>query len=264
MSHATKPRKFRHARLFAALLLGLSPLAIGMLVAPSAYALEPGKDGFYQTGAGTRSKLGGKTYDIFHSIKELPATKTREALIEADVDKRFSLVFRAVPLLLKPIVGGSAWPKDKILSSFREGFAANAYADKDKIDRFLSPIAQDLVEKDNIFIQYSSAAKSTTITVKTNKVTVEGVDFMKAVWSLWFGKIDQKDLPEALMAKWVKGGLFCADGHLQSLRRRGRESGHGQDRRQAEEDVRRLRRPPTRTSRDRGSLGERGSGNDGF
>lgn len=215
-------RTSRRARLFALVLAGSCPASAVVFAPTTAHALEPGKDGFYQTGAGTRSKLGGKTYDIFHSIKELPAAKTREALIEADVDKRFSLVFRAVPLLLKPIVGGNAWPKDKIQGSFREGFAANAYADKDKIDRFLSPIAQDLVEKDNIFIQYSATAKSTTITVKTNKVTIEGVEFMKAVWSLWFGKIDQKDLPEALMAKWVKGGLFCAHGHLQSLRRRGR------------------------------------------
>lgn len=182
--------------MFALVLATLVPVVASFVQPTPAYALEPGKDGFFQTGAGTRSKLGGKTYDIFHSIKQLPAVRSRQALIDADVDKRFSLVFRAVPLLLKPIVGGSAWPKDKIQGSFREGFAANDYTVKEKIDRFLSPIAQDFVEKDTIFIQYNAETKSTTITVKTAKVTVEGADFMRAVWSLWFGKIDQKDLPE--------------------------------------------------------------------
>lgn len=31
--------------------------------------------------------------------------------------------------------------------------------------------------------------------------TIGGVDFMKAVWSLWFGKIDQPRLGDDLMSK---------------------------------------------------------------
>jgi hypothetical protein len=200
-------RPARFTRSFAIALALLSAAAVvGSVTFATrpAYALDRGKDGFFQTGVGTRSKMGGKIYDIFHSIKELPDTKSKQALIDAPTDKRFTMVFREVPLLLKPIVGGSAWPKDKIIGSFREGFAANGFTNKEKIDKFVGTVTQDLAAKDTIFIQYNAASKTTTITAKGAKASIEGEDFMKAVWSLWFGKIDQKDLSDALIAKWLK------------------------------------------------------------
>jgi hypothetical protein len=200
-------RPARYSRSFAfALAACVAAAALGTVTfaTRSAYALDRGKDGFFQTGVGTRSKMGGKIYDIYHSIKELPETKSKQALIDAPTDKRFTMVFREVPMLLRPIVGGSAWPKDKIIGSFREGFAANGFTNQEKIDKFVGAITQDLAAKDTIFIQYNAASKTTTITAKGGKASVEGEDFMKAVWSLWFGKIDQKDLSDALLAKWLK------------------------------------------------------------
>lgn len=201
---SARVRLSRPLALAFAALTAASVIGVATLSTRSAYALDRGKDGFFQTGVGTRSKMGGKIYDIFHSIKELPETKSKQALIDAPTDKRFTMVFREVPMLLKPIVGGSAWPKDKISGSFREGFAANGFTNQEKIDKFVGAITQDLGAKDTIFIQYNATTKTTTITAKGTKASVEGEDFMKAVWSIWFGKIDQKDLSDALVAKWMK------------------------------------------------------------
>ena len=41
-------------------------------------------------------------------------------------------------------------------------------------------------------ISYDAAKKATTITSPGGSATVGGEDFMKATWSIWFGKIDQK------------------------------------------------------------------------
>jgi len=39
-----------------------------------------------------------------------------------------------------------------------------------------------------------------TVTVQGGgTATIPGVDFMKAVWSIWFGKIDQPALGDALI-----------------------------------------------------------------
>lgn len=196
----TLPSYRTAARVLAAVALAAALFAF----ATSAAALAVGKDGYFQTGAGTRKKMGSNTYNIVHSIKELPGTKTKQALIDADVDKRFTMVFLPVPTLLRPIVG-SAWPKDKITGSLKEAFALNGYADAGKIAKFLAAVTQDLNDKDTILIQYNAASKVTSITVKNGgKASIEGEDFMKAVWSLWFGKIEQKDLGEALAAKWLK------------------------------------------------------------
>jgi len=54
-----------------------------------------------------------------------------------------------------------------------------------------------------VTITYDSGAKSTTIRVLGGggSATVSGVDFMKATWSIWFGKIDQPSLGDALISK---------------------------------------------------------------
>ena len=51
-------------------------------------------------------------------------------------------------------------------------------------------------------ITYNAGSKATTIWVQNGgSVTLAGQDFMKAVWSIWFGKIDQPAMGDQLIAK---------------------------------------------------------------
>ena len=57
-------------------------------------------------------------------------------------------------------------------------------------------------EKSSVVITYNATAKTTTIWMQgMGSATIPGVDFMKAVWSLWFGNIDQPKLGDQLISK---------------------------------------------------------------
>ena len=54
--------------------------------------------------------------------------------------------------------------------------------------------------RSKVSITYDAAKKSTTIAVQNGgTATIEGADFMKATWSVWFGKIDQASLSDQLI-----------------------------------------------------------------
>ena len=49
---------------------------------------------------------------------------------------------------------------------------------------------------------YDSQKKAVTITTEAGgTATISGVAFMRATWSLWFGKIDQPSLGDELISK---------------------------------------------------------------
>jgi hypothetical protein len=51
-------------------------------------------------------------------------------------------------------------------------------------------------------ISYSATAKNVTIWVQgAGSATIAGADFMKAVWSIWLGKIDQPSMGDQLISK---------------------------------------------------------------
>jgi hypothetical protein len=153
------------------------------------------EDGWKMTGAGVRQKtvllVDVDVYAITHEMKgdALPP-KNKQAVIEADIDKRFNL----------------SWKRDidqgKITDAFKKGFADNGYTDSGKINQFIGAVSADVKKNHALSIVYSPANKTTTISVQDGKsVSIAGVDFMKATWSLWFGKIDQPKLGDQLIAR---------------------------------------------------------------
>jgi hypothetical protein len=165
-------------------------VALGMF-ATSAAALERDRDGYFHTGDGVRVKkvafIHVKVYAIDHYMKDLPAQKSKQAVIDANVDKRFSWkMLRSVDA-------------EKIKNALREAYAKNGYSDAGKINPFVDAITKELKEGDAVTIKYDAAKKATTITSPAGSATIPGEDFMKATWSIWFGKIDQKDLGDELL-----------------------------------------------------------------
>lgn len=167
-------------------------LALGAAaLAANASALERGRDGYFHTGDGVRVKkvafMSFKVYSIDHYMKDLPQQKSKQAVIDADVDKRFSWK------MLRTVDAG------KIQNALREAFAKNGYGDSGKIDAFVGSIGKELKEGDALTISYDAVKKVTTISSPAGSATVAGEGFMKATWSIWFGKIDQPQLGDSLL-----------------------------------------------------------------
>ena len=172
----------------------LALVALGLLAVPApAHALERGRDGYFQTGDGIRYKkiafIHVKVYSINHEMKELPQQKSKQAVINADVDKR--LQWR----MLRSVDAG------KIRNALREAYAMNGYNNAGKIGAFVNSITKELKEGDTVTISYDAAKKVTTMSSPAGTVTVPGEDFMKATWSIWFGNIDQPKLGDELIER---------------------------------------------------------------
>jgi len=176
-------------------MLLLSLVALVSLIATSAVGLEAGKDGWYHTGDGIRTKsiafITVKVYAIGHDMKQLPPSKSKQAVIDADVDKRLTWK------MLRDV------DHEKIVNALREAYAMNGYSDGGKIGQATSVFTGELKEGTYVTISYNATAKSTTFHVlgAGGPVSVGGDDFMKATWSLWFGKIDQPSLGDALISR---------------------------------------------------------------
>ncbi len=174
----------------AALVLALSTLAT------SAFALEPGKDGWYHTGDATRVKkvvfVNVNVYAIRHDMKCVP-TLTHQGVIDADCDKKFTV------RMLRDV------DHEKIVNALRESFAKNNYSDAGKINQMLGAFTSELKEGSAWTISYNSGAKTTTIWVQGGgSATIAGEDFMKGVWRIWFGNIDPASISDQLMANLKK------------------------------------------------------------
>src|SRR6185437_14395823 len=109
----------------------LAVLALGLFAMPAS-ALERGADGYFKTGEGIRYKkiafINIKVYSIDHYMKDLPPSKSKDAVINADVDKKFSWkMLRTVDA-------------EKIRNALREAYAKNGYNDAGKINQFIASI----------------------------------------------------------------------------------------------------------------------------
>jgi hypothetical protein len=164
-----------------------------LTIVATAWGLEPGKDGYYNTGSGVRTKsvafLSVKVYSIRHDIKQLPAEKSKRAMIDMDADKKFTWrMMRDVDA-------------DKIQDALKDAYKMNGYSDAAKIGTFLGALNKELKEGTFVTISYNAANKTTSLSVSGGgSATVAGADFMKATWSIWFGKIDQPSLGDAMIA----------------------------------------------------------------
>jgi hypothetical protein len=185
--------RLRASRLVAVL---LSLVAL-LTVAGSALALDPGPGGWYLTGSGTRVKkiafVGVKVYTIRHDMKALPPAKSKQAVLEMDTDKRFTLQMQRDV------------DAEKIRNAFNEAYDKNAgqypasAADR---NTFLNVLNTELKENQLITFQYNADRKATTLTAPGGaSATVNGIGFMKATWSIWFGNAEQPDLGDALISK---------------------------------------------------------------
>lgn len=170
--------------------LRLAFIALLVFVSP-ALATEPGADGWFHTGDAVRVKkilFNFDVYAISHEMKALPPAKSKQAVIDADVEKRF------VWKMLRDV------PHDKIQEALSEAFKANHYDDQAKIKQALAAFSGELKKGARTEIHYLPEAKTVTITVQGGgTATVSGIDFMKGMWSVWFGVIDQAKLGDSLI-----------------------------------------------------------------
>lgn len=173
-------------------------LALFALVSVSSHARAdapaPDRDGYINTGSGVRTKtvaiITANVYSIRHDMKAPLPPRNKRAVIDADQDKKFSWQ------MLRDV------DADKIQNALREGFAKNGYSDGGKIGQFTGAFTKEIQKNQGVSISYNSANKTTTIWVQgQGSATIAGVDFMKAVWSLWFGNIDQPSLGDALISR---------------------------------------------------------------
>ncbi|HTN88379.1 MAG TPA: chalcone isomerase family protein [Sorangium sp.] len=145
------------------------------------------------TGAGVRVKtiafIDIDVYEISHFMKQAPASRSKQAVIDADVPKKF--VWR----MMRDV------DQEKIHDALTGAFAMNGYKDQAKIKAFVGAFKAELKEGSRVTIQYDPEKKSTTALVGGSSASVAGVDFMKAVWSIWLGKIDQPKLGDQLIGR---------------------------------------------------------------
>ena len=89
---------------------------------------------------------------------------------------------------------------DMLRNGLREGYRRNGYEDSDRIDRFLAALTGTLPKGGVMWIVYDSREKKTRLIVADGSTTViEGSEFMRATWSIWFRKSKPADLGDALI-----------------------------------------------------------------
>ena len=155
--------------------------------------LAKGEDGFYVTGAATRTKrvlfMTVEVYRATHAMKEIPDPTTTDAVAEANVDKKMTIRFlRNVDL-------------QKIIDGIKEGYRRNGWNEMEKVEELFSILKGDLRKNDVFSVEYQ-AENETLIAIGGDGRTssVAGRDFMVATWSAWFKKIDSPGFSERLIA----------------------------------------------------------------
>ncbi len=161
-----------------------------LLIAPPAPAVQPSRDGWFLTGSATKG-AASKDYTLVHEMRALPALKTRRGVIDADVDKRFVWHVRRD----LPCAG--------LKAALRADFARNAYTRSAEITPFVNACSgPTLRARSRVVIRYVAATKTTSVSMQgMGTASVVGLDFMKAVWSLWLGDVDSPKLAAALVAR---------------------------------------------------------------
>lgn len=171
----------------------LAVLTSMLLLVSTAFALQPDKDGWFHTGSGIRQKtivlIKVDVYSISHYAKALPA-KNKRAVIDLAADKKFIIK-------LKRDIAS-----EKLQGALKEGYANNGYTGAANINKFTSAFTGELKEGTVAVIQYNAETKTTTLAGGGKVVSIPNDEaFMKATWSIWFGKFDQPELGDALISK---------------------------------------------------------------
>ncbi len=81
---------------------------------------------------------------------------------------------------------------DKWVEGWREGFSKNVPDAspelKKKMERFTAFFDQPVKKGEEVRIVYEPGVGTTVVIAGTEEGTVSGDDFMKALWSIWFGR----------------------------------------------------------------------------
>jgi hypothetical protein len=163
-----------------------------LTISPMAPAAQRAADGYYRTGSAVQTAnhwpFTIELFTIWHDTMQLPPANTRRAIIDLDADKRFTLQ------MMRDL------DADKLRTGLREAFHRNGYADDATIDRFLAPLSGTLANGKLMWIYYDATEKRTRLLVDANALSsIEGFDFMRATWSIWFGNSKPSDIGDALI-----------------------------------------------------------------
>ena len=169
-------------------------MIVALFVTLGVHERSASADGMVHTGDAVRTKSVGpftaKVYAIRHDMKEKPPSKSKQAVIDADVDKKFTWK------MLRDV------DSPKIKKALEDALHMNGFNDGGKIGQFVGAFNKDEVKENSaVVISYNAANKTTTIWVQNGgSASIAGADFMKAVWSIWFGKIDQPSMGDQLIS----------------------------------------------------------------
>jgi Chalcone isomerase-like len=139
-------------------------------------------------GLGLRSKMFVKVYVGGLYIEK--KTTDPAAIIQADAPKRVVLQFLYDP------------SRDQMVDAFKEGFEGNAPGKfKAEVERWLA--AQEGFKKGEQLVVTYVPGTGTTLAVKgKDKLTIPGLPFAQAVFSVWFGpKPPTGDLKNGMLGK---------------------------------------------------------------
>jgi hypothetical protein len=150
--------------------------------------------GFVRTGEGIKSlrigTLDVRVYVVRHDMRQLPAVRSRKALIEADVDKRFTL------RLLRDMEA------HHLQETLRDALLQNGSDDPVRIRAFLAGLSRDVKAGTHVVVSYDARTRTTSLAVDgVVGSTVESFRFMTEVWSVWLGKGEAAALAEALVGR---------------------------------------------------------------
>ncbi len=160
-------------------------LAVGLAFAGlggagTAGATPPGPDGFVQTGLVVRMDRAGVPYSILHEVKELPKQRTSDALVTAEVDKRF---------VITPL-------RDATCADFRAMLDVRLTRNgaRRQLEGAL-PLACSatlLRAHSRILLNYSARTKIVTLRIeRQGTAEASGTDAMRVVWNAWLGPAEQ-------------------------------------------------------------------------
>jgi hypothetical protein len=139
-------------------------------------------------GLGLRTKLFVKVYVGGLYVEK--KTSDPAAIIQADAPKRVVMHFIYDP------------SREQMVDSFKEGFESNAPGKfKADVEKWLA--AQEALKKGDELVATYVPGTGTTLTIKgKDKLTVPGLPFAQAVFSVWFGpKPPTADLKNGMLGK---------------------------------------------------------------
>ena len=89
-----------------------------------------------------------------------------------------------------------------VLKSKTESWGPLGSRDLDTAGHRARTVSWDDLRPERAANALNAANKATTIVSPAGTATVRGEEFMKATWSIWFGKIDQPALGDSLIDRF--------------------------------------------------------------